>query len=82
MEFANLIKDIGIVAFVVVAMMKQQDKKDTHMMKTNEKLLKTNEVLAKGVTHIAQDVAETKYKVDNMENIVIKIADSVGVAHE
>lgn len=82
MEFVNIIKDVGIVAFVVVAMMKQQEKKDSHMIQTNERLLKTNETLAKGVTHIVQDVKETKYKVDNMENVMIKIADTIGVAHE
>lgn len=82
MEFVNIIKDVGIVAFVVVAMMKQQEKKDSHMIQTNERLLKTNETLAKGVTHIVQDVKETKYKVDNMENVMIKIADTIGVTHD
>lgn len=92
MEFINLIKDVGIVAFVVVYMMKHQEERDKHMMKqqekkdafmmeSNQKLLQTNADLANSVTIIVDDNKETKHKVENIENMVVKIADKVGVAN-
>lgn len=79
MELMNIIQEVGTMGLFLFIVLKQQEKKDNHMMQTNETLLETNATLAKSSEKSVEIMEETRNEVKAIHTKVIEIADVVGV---